>query len=92
MATAAREVERSAKMAPIANNAKRPETVYTAQARTGLYTVIYGLNCKGDITIHAGGATIKQSKSITELSFSESDFSEYNEVEMFSISRLQILR
>jgi hypothetical protein len=81
MATAAREVERSAKMAPIANNAKRPETVYTAQARTGLYTVIYGLNFKGDITIHAGGATITQSKGITELSFSESAFSEYNEVE-----------
>lgn len=42
-------------MAPIANNAKHPETVYTAQARTGLYTVIYGLNFKGDITIHVGG-------------------------------------
>lgn len=68
-------------MTSIANNAKRPETVYTAQARTGLYTVIYGLNFKGDITVHVGGATITQSKGVTELSFSESAFSEYNEVE-----------
>lgn len=72
MATAAREVERSAKMAPIANNAKHPETVYTAQARTGLYTVIYGLNFKGDITIHVGGATITQSKGVTGIYFPES--------------------
>jgi len=81
MATVVARSRKECQMAPIANNAKRPETVYTAQARTGLYTVIYGLNCKGDITIHAGGATITQSKGITELSFSESDFSEYNEVE-----------
>ncbi len=43
-------------------NRKHPETVYTAQARKGLYTVIYGLNCKGDITIHAKDTTITYSK------------------------------